>query len=192
MPSEVSSNLARYDGIRYGMRIFDAEDSEVDFIPENRALLDIYLDSRRYGLGEEIKKRIMLGTYALSSGYYDAYYLRAQKVRTLVKEDFEKVFFASDGGVDFILTPTTPTSAFKLGEKTEDPLQMYLEDIFTVTANIAGVPAISLPSGTQEMKNGKSASRRMPIGIQLTGKWFDEEGLLNTAFAYEQKKNSIE
>jgi aspartyl-tRNA(Asn)/glutamyl-tRNA(Gln) amidotransferase subunit A len=191
MSSEVSSNLARFDGIKYGMRIFDTEDSELDFVPENRNLLDIYLDSRRYGLGEEVKKRIMLGTYALSSGYYDAYYLRAQKVRTLVKKDFEKAFNLSENGVDFILTPTTPTPAFKLGEKTEDPLQMYLEDIFTVTANIAGIPAISVPAGTIEMKDGKSAGLRMPIGIQLAGKWFDEEGLLNAAFAYEQKKNSI-
>lgn len=175
MPSEVSSNLARFDGIKYGMRIFDFKDSELDFTPEDKNILEVYLDSRRYGFGEEVKKRIMLGTYALSSGYYDAYYLRAQKVRTLIKQDFEKAFKE----VDFILTPTTPSTAFKFGEKTEDPLQMYLEDIFTITANIAGVPAISLPGG--EVKS-------LPIGIQLMGRWFDEEGLLNVAYTFEQNK----
>ena len=175
MPAEVSSNLARFDGIKYGMRMFDFKESKIDFVSENRTLLEIYLDSRRYGFGEEVKKRIMLGTYTLSSGYYDAYYLRAQKVRTLIRQDFEKAFT----GVDFILTPTTPSPAFKFGEKTEDPLQMYLEDIFTVTANIVGVPAISIPSG----KVGS-----LPMGIQLMGKWFDEEGLLNAAYAFEQAK----
>lgn len=175
MPSEVSSNLARFDGIKYGMRIFDFKDSELDFTSEDKNILEVYLDSRRYGFGEEVKKRIMLGTYALSSGYYDAYYLRAQKVRTLIKQDFEKAFKE----VDFILTPTTPSTAFKFGEKTEDPLQMYLEDIFTITANIAGVPAISLPGG--EVKS-------LPIGIQLMGRWFDEEGLLNVAYTFEQNK----
>ncbi len=173
MPAEVSSNLARFDGIKYGMRVFDFKDSNIDFIPEDKNLLEIYLDSRCYGLGEEVKKRIMLGTYTLSSGYYDAYYLRAQKVRTLIRQDFEKAF----SEVDFILTPTTPSPAFKFGEKTEDPLQMYLEDIFTITANIVGVPAISVPSG----KIGS-----LPMGIQLMGKWFDEEGLLNVAYAFEQ------
>jgi aspartyl-tRNA(Asn)/glutamyl-tRNA(Gln) amidotransferase subunit A len=175
MSAEVSSNLARFDGIKYGMRVFDFENSEIDFVAENRNLLEIYLDSRRYGLGEEVKRRIMLGTYTLSSGYYDAYYLRAQKVRTLVRKDFEKVF----DEVDIILTPTTPSPAFKFGERNDDPVQMYLEDIFTVTANIAGIPAISFPG----RKIGP-----LPFGIQLMGKWFDEEGLLNAAYAFEQNK----
>lgn len=176
MPCELSSNLARYDGIKYGMRANDYEDTPVDFSPEDRSLLETYLDSRRYGLGAEVKRRIMLGTYALSSGYYEAYYLRAQKVRTLIKKDFEKTFRE----VDLILTPTTPTPAFKIGEKTEDPLQMYLADIFTVTANIAGVPAISVPGPEIE-----AGGRKLPFGFQLTGKWFDEENLLNAAYAYE-------
>lgn len=172
MPCELSSNLARFDGIKYGMRADDYEDTPVDFSPEDRSLLETYLDSRRYGLGAEVKRRIMLGTYALSAGYYEAYYLRAQKVRTLIKKDFKKAFEQ----VDLILTPTTPTPAFKLGEKTEDPLEMYLADIFTVTANIAGMPAISVPGPEVE---------RMPFGFQLMGKWFDEENLLNAAHAYE-------
>lgn len=174
MPSEVSSNLARYDGIKYGIRINDASDSGVhNAIPQS--LLETYLDSRRYGLGAEVKRRIMLGTYALSAGYYDAYYKKAQQVRTLIRKDFEKVF----GEIDLILTPTTPTPAFKLGEKTEDPLQMYLADIFTVTANIAGVPAISVPA---------PMVGDLPFGFQLMGKWFDEENLLNAAHAYEINK----
>jgi len=176
MSAEVSSNLARFDGIKYGMRVFDFKNSDIDFVAENRNLLEIYLDSRRYGLGEEVKRRIMLGTYTLSSGYYDAYYLRAQKVRTLVKRDFEKAF----GEVDLILTPVAPSPAFKIGEKTEDPLQMYLEDIFTVTANIAGIPAISFP--------GRKVGS-LPFGIQLMGKWFDEESLLNAAHAFEINNN---
>ena len=122
----------------------------------------------------------MLGTYALSSGYYEAYYLRAQKVRTLIKKDFEKVFNPSADGVDLILTPTTTTPAFKIGEKTEDPLKMYLEDIFTVTANISGVPAISIPCGKIKVDNSE-----MPVGFQLMGKWFDEENLLRAAHAFE-------
>ena len=163
-PCEVSSNLARFDGIKYGLRI---------------KLLETYLDSRRYGFGKEVKRRIMLGTYALSSGYYDAYYLRAQKVRTLIKKDFDEVF----SKVDLILTPTTPTPAFKIGEKTEDPLMMYLADIFTITANIAGVPAISVP-GEEVAYEGK----KLPLGFQLMGKWFDEENLLRAAHAYEINK----
>jgi len=174
--SEISSNLARYDGIKYGMRANDLQDTKTDIVNGDRNLLEIYLDSRRYGLGEEVKRRIMLGTYALSAGYYDAYYLRAQKVRTLIKKDFEKVF----ADVDLVLTPTTPSPAFKLGEKTSDPLQMYLGDIFTVTANIAGVPAISVPCGSVEV-----AGKNLPVGFQLMGKWFDEEGVLNAANAYE-------
>jgi aspartyl-tRNA(Asn)/glutamyl-tRNA(Gln) amidotransferase subunit A len=174
--SEISSNLAKFDGIKYGMRANDHENTETDVMDTDRNLLEIYMDSRRYGLGAEVKRRIMLGTYALSAGYYDAYYLRAQKVRILIKNDFEKVFEE----VDLILTPTTPSPAFKLGEKTSDPLKMYLEDIFTVTANIAGVPAISVPCEPVE-KDGK----KLPIGFQLMGKWFDEENVLRAAHAYE-------
>jgi aspartyl-tRNA(Asn)/glutamyl-tRNA(Gln) amidotransferase subunit A len=176
MPCEVSSNLARFDGIKYGMRAVDYEDTALDFVPEDRNLIEAYLDSRRFGLGAEVKRRIMLGTYALSSGYYDAYYLRAQKVRTLIKQDFEKAFAA----VDMILTPTAPTPAFKIGEKTADPLEMYLADIFTITANIVGVPAISVPGPTVEVDD-----KMLPQGFQLMAKWFDEEGLLRVAHAYE-------
>lgn len=175
-PCEVSSNLARFDGIKYGMRADDKKNSDYnpDGLPKN--LLETYLDTRAYELGAEVKRRIMLGTYALSSGYYDAYYLRAQKVRTLIKQDFEKAFQR----VDLILTPTAPTPAFKIGENTNDPLQMYLEDIFTITANIVGVPAISVPGGNVEI-NGK----QLPVGFQLMGKWFDEENLLNVAHTFE-------
>jgi len=176
MPCEVSSNLARFDGIKYGMRADNYQDTGIDFETEDRSLLETYLDSRRYGFGTEVKKRIMLGTYALSSGYYDAYYLRAQKVRTLIKKDFEKAF----DEVDLILAPTTPTPAFRIGEKTEDPLEMYLSDIFTVTANIAGIPAISIPCGTI-----KEGGKDLPFGLQLMAKWFDEENLLRAAHAYE-------
>jgi aspartyl-tRNA(Asn)/glutamyl-tRNA(Gln) amidotransferase subunit A len=178
MPSEVSSNLARFDGIKYGMRADDYADTPVDINSTDRKLLETYLDSRRYGFGPEVKRRIMLGTYALSAGYYDAYYKRAQQVRTLIKKDFENAFDLSAGGVDLILTPTSPTPAFKLGEKTEDPLEMYLSDIFTVTANIAGAPAISVPAGGI----GKGG---LPFGLQLTARWFDEENLLRAAHAYE-------
>ncbi|KKR21961.1 MAG: Glutamyl-tRNA(Gln) amidotransferase subunit A [Candidatus Moranbacteria bacterium GW2011_GWA2_39_41] len=176
MPCEVSSNLARFDGVKYGMRAEDHKDSILDFVPENRNLIETYLDSRRYGIGAEPKRRIMLGTYALSSGYYDAYYLRAQKVRTLIKQDFEKAYEA----VDLILTPTTPSPAFKFDEKTNDPIQMYLEDIFTITANIVGVPAISVPGPAIEVDD-----KQLPQGFQLMGKWFDEENLLRAAHAYE-------
>ena len=174
--SEISSNLAKYDGIRYGLRAEDQKNTKLDFVPEDRTLIETYLDSRRYGLGAEVKRRIILGTYALSSGYYDAYYLRAQKVRTLIKKDFERVLEE----VDMILSPTTPTPAFKIGEKTNDPLQMYLEDIFTVTANILGAPAISVPGPVVEV-DGK----KLPQGFQLMGRWFDEENLLRAAHAYE-------
>jgi len=175
--SEISSNLAKYDGIKYGMRANDHKDTPVEVDSADRNLLETYLDSRRYGLGMEVKRRIMLGTYALSSGYYEAYYLRAQKVRTLIKKDFERIFQE----VDLILTPTTPTPAFKLGEKTENPLEMYLGDIFTVTANIVGVPAISLPADPVDWEG-----KKLPIGFQLMGKWFDEEGILQATYAYEK------
>jgi aspartyl-tRNA(Asn)/glutamyl-tRNA(Gln) amidotransferase subunit A len=195
MPCEVSSNLAKYDGIRYGMQAADHEDTTLDFVPEDRNLIETYLDSRRYGFGAEPKRRIMLGTYALSSGYYDAYYLRAQKVRTLIKQDFEKAF----SEVDLILTPTTPSPAFKFGEKTADPIQMYLEDIFTITANIVGVPAISVPGPPVSTQADASSSRggevevdgkKLPQGFQLMGKWFDEENLLRAAHAYEINKQN--
>lgn len=171
-PCEVSSNLARYDGIRYGLSVNDEKDS----VEKTSTLLETYLDTRRHGFGPEVKRRIMLGTYSLSSGYYDAYYLKAQKVRALLKQDFEKVF----AEVDFIFSPTTPEPAFKIGEKTTDPLKMYLGDIYTVTANLTGVPALSFPIGTVE-EEGKA----LPIGGQLMGKWFDEENLLAVAHAFE-------
>ncbi len=172
MPCEVSSNLARFDGIRYGLSINDQEDS----LARTNTLLETYLDTRRIGLGAEVKKRIMLGTHALSSGYYDAYYIKAQKVRALLKKDFEEAFKE----VDMIFSPTAPEAAFRLGDKTADPLKMYLGDIYTVTANLTGVPAISFPIGTI-VEDGST----LPIGGQLMGKWFDEEGLLCVAHAFE-------
>jgi aspartyl-tRNA(Asn)/glutamyl-tRNA(Gln) amidotransferase subunit A len=157
--SEASANLARYDGIRYGM---SDEDSRLK--TQGSKLLDVYLETRGKGFGKEVKRRIMLGTYALSAGYYDAYYLRAQKVRTLIKKDFENAFKK----VDFIFTPVSPFLAFKIGEKIDDPLKMYLSDIFTVSANLAGMPALSLPCG----KVGK-----LPVGLQIIGKPFSEAGI---------------
>lgn len=174
-PCEVSSNLARYDGIRYGLSVNDEEPSG----PKTSGLLETYLDTRRHGLGPEVKRRIMLGTHSLSSGYYDAYYLKAQKVRALLKQDFEQAFAT----VDYIFSPTAPEPAFKIGEKSTDPLKMYLGDIYTVTANLTGVPALSFPIGTVD-EGGKA----LPIGGQLMGKWFDEEGLLALAHAFETQK----
>ncbi len=161
--AEASSNLARFDGVKYGYRTQGAKD-----------LLDMYKRSRAEGFGSEVKRRIMLGTYALSSGYYDAYYLKAQKARTLIKKDFDDAFKKCD----VIVTPTAPTPAFKIGEKTEDPLQMYLSDIFTISVNLAGLPAISLPCGF--------TSGNLPIGLQIIGKGFDEETVLRAAHSYEQ------
>ncbi|MCB1214570.1 MAG: aspartyl/glutamyl-tRNA amidotransferase subunit A, partial [Deltaproteobacteria bacterium] len=162
-PAEASSNLARYDGVRYGYRSQESKD-----------LLEMYQKTRAQGFGPEVKRRIMLGTYVLSAGYYDAYYLKAQKVRTLIRQDFDQAFQK----VDVILSPTSPTAAFKLGEKTTDPLQMYLSDIYTINVNLAGLPGMSLPCGlTQE---------GLPIGLQLIGKYFKEEELLKAAYAYEQ------
>ncbi len=161
--SEASSNLARYDGVKYGFRAEGAAD-----------LLDLYKKSRSRGFGPEVKRRIMLGTYALSAGYYDAYYKKGQQVRTLIKRDFDEAFKQ----VDVIATPTAPTAAFKIGEKTTDPLQMYLSDIFTISVNLAGIPGISLPCGFT--KGG------LPIGLQLLGRHFDEESVLHAAYAYEQ------
>jgi aspartyl-tRNA(Asn)/glutamyl-tRNA(Gln) amidotransferase subunit A len=180
MTSEVSSNLARFDGIKYGLSVDDKENSGMNDVGLPKSLLETYLDSREFGFGTEVKRRIMLGTYALSAGYYDAYYLKAQKVRSLIKKDFEKAFSEAD----FIFSPTTPEAAFKIGEKTEDPLKMYLSDIFTITANLAGIPAISFPVGNIDVKG-----KKLPIGGQLMGKWFDEENLLRVADAYE--KNSF-
>ncbi len=160
--SEASSNLARYDGVKYGFRA------------EGKDLLEMYMNTRSQGFGEEVKRRIMLGTYALSAGYYDAYYKKAQQVRTLIRQDFDAAF----KDCDVILTPTSPTTAFKVGEKTRDPLQMYLSDIFTISVNLAGLPAISIPCGFN--------SGGLPIGLQLIGKNFDEETILKTAYAYEQ------
>ena len=160
--SEASSNLARYDGVKYSFRA------------DGKDLLEMYMKTRAKGFGVEVKRRIILGTYALSSGYYEAYYKKAQQVRTLIKQDFDKAFEA----VDVIITPTSPTPAFKVGEKTEDPLQMYLSDIFTISVNLAGVPAISIPCGF--------TSGDLPVGLQIIGKHFDEESIFKAAYAYEQ------
>ena len=166
-PSETSANLARYDGIKYGFSISQLAD-------KNKSLLDVYLESREEGFGAEVRRRIMLGTYALSSGYYEAYYLRAQKVRTLIKEDFEKVFKK----VDAILTPVSPTPAFKLGEKVDDPLTMYLSDIFTVSVNLAGLPALSLPCGR---------IGNLPVGLQIIGRPFEEDRILEIGKIFEPR-----
>ncbi len=163
--AEASSNLARYDGVRYGFRAAGDE------------LRAMYARTRAQGFGPEVKRRIMLGTYVLSAGYYDAYYLKAQQVRTLILRDYEQAFSGS-GAVDVIAMPTSPTPAFRLGERVSDPLQMYLADIFTVSANLAGLPAISVPCGFSES--------RLPIGLQLTGRRFDETTLLRVADAYER------
>jgi len=161
-PSEASSNLARYDGVKYGFRAEGAE-----------SLRDMYFKTRAQGFGDEVKRRIMLGTYALSSGYYDAYYLKAQKVRTLIKHDFDEAF----KNVDAIVAPTSPEVAFKIGEKTQDPIKMYLSDVLTIPCNIAGLPGISIPCGF--------SSEGLPIGIQVLGKPFDEETVIHVAHAYE-------
>jgi aspartyl-tRNA(Asn)/glutamyl-tRNA(Gln) amidotransferase subunit A len=161
--AEASSNLARFDGVRYGLRV------------EGRDVIDMYCKSRGAGFGAEVKRRVILGASVLSSGYHDAYYLRAQKVRTLIRRDFLEAFQK----VDAIITPTSPTAAFKLGEKADDPLQMYLSDIFTISCNLAGICGISVPCGF-------TANPKLPIGLQLLGKPFGEEALLQLAHAYEQ------
>ena len=161
--AEASANLARFDGIRYGARVEGADP------------IELYSKTRGAGFGPEVKRRILLGTYVLSSGYYDAYYVRAQKVRTLIRADFLKAFEK----VDAILTPTSPTPAFKIGEKADDPLQMYLMDIFTISANLAGICGISVPCGFTQ-------SPKLPIGLQLLGEPFGEETILRIAHAYEQ------
>ncbi len=160
--AEASSNLARFDGVQYGLRV------------EGKDLVDMYFKTREAGFGAEAKRRIILGTYVLSSGYYDAYYLRAQKVRALIKRDFDEVFT----DCDVVMTPTSPTPAFKLGEKLDNPLAMYLSDVFTISANLAGLPAISVPCGLN--------SDKLPIGVQFIGKAFDEKTIFKVAYAYEQ------
>jgi aspartyl-tRNA(Asn)/glutamyl-tRNA(Gln) amidotransferase subunit A len=162
-PAEASSNLARFDGVQYGFRARDAKD-----------LVDMYIKTRSKGFSNEAKRRILLGTYCLSAGYYDAYYLKAQKVRTKIKEDFDNAFKLCD----LIITPTTPTPAFKIGEKTKDPLSMYLSDIFTISANLAGLPAISIPCGFSKSS--------LPIGLHMLAKPFGEEALFRAAYTFEQ------
>jgi len=165
-PAEASSNLARYDGVKYGFRS-----------SKGNNLIEMYENTRSEGFGDEVKRRILIGTYVLSSGYYDAYYLKAQKVRHLIKNDFDQSFKK----VDAILTPSTPNSAFKIGEKKDDPISMYLNDIFTVPVNLAGIPAISIPAGTD--------NNDYPLGLQLIGKPLDEQKLLNIAYAVEKRIN---
>ena len=161
--AEASSNLARFDGVQYGLRA-----------SESKSIIDMHKKTRQAGFGDEAKRRIILGTFALSSGYYDAYYLRALKVRTLIKKDFQDAFKKFDA----IVTPTSPSAAFKVGEKTNDPLTMYLSDIFTISANLAGIPGVSLPCGFTK--------KGLPIGLQVLGKPFDEETILRVAYNYEQ------
>tara|TARA_B100001175_G_scaffold144429_1_gene122685 strand:- start:689 stop:2146 length:1458 start_codon:yes stop_codon:yes gene_type:complete len=162
-PAEASSNLARYDGVKYGFR------------SKGENLIDMYEKTRSEGFGDEVQRRIMIGTYVLSSGYYDAYYLKAQKVRKLIKNDFDQAYKK----VDAILTPSTPSAAFKIGEKTNDPVSMYLNDIFTVPVNLAGLPAISIPAGVD--------AKGYPLGLQIIGKAFDEQNILNIAYSMEEK-----
>jgi aspartyl-tRNA(Asn)/glutamyl-tRNA(Gln) amidotransferase subunit A len=164
--AEASSNLARYDGVRYGFRA-PAEEGRED-------LRSMYLKTRARGFGPEVKRRIMLGTYVLSAGYYDAYYLKAQQVRTLIRRDYDRAFEQ----VDVVVMPTSPTAAFKIGERVSDPLQMYLTDVFTVTANLAGLPAVSVPCGF--------TSAGLPVGLQITARSFDEATLLRVADAHER------
>lgn len=161
-PAECSSNLARYDGVRYGLRV------------EGKDITDMYERTRAEGFGAEVRRRVLMGTYVLSAGYYDAYYLKAQKVRTLIARDFTEAF----SEVDVLLTPTAPSAAFGIGEKTDDPLSMYLNDVFTVTVNLAGLPGISVPAGL--------SAEGLPLGLQLIGRTFDEETLLRAAFAIEE------
>jgi len=163
--AEASSNLARFDGVKYGFRAENVKD-----------LREMYIKTKKEGFGEEVKRRIMLGTFSLASGYYDAYYKKASKVRTLIKKDFEEAFKE----VNAIVCPTSPETAFKLGEKSDDPIKMYLSDIFTININLAGVPAISVPCGVD--------SKKLPIGLQIIGNYLDEQTILNVAYAFEQAK----
>ncbi len=169
-PAEASSNLARYDGVRFGHRA------------GNGTLLDLYERTRAEGFGDEVKRRIMLGTFALSAGYYDAYYGRAQRVRTKIADDFR----ASFESCDLIVTPTSPTVAFKLGERTHDPLAMYLSDYCTVPMSLAGIPAISIPAGLSRPADGSGPERGLPVGLQITGPAFSENLILDAAHALEQ------
>jgi aspartyl-tRNA(Asn)/glutamyl-tRNA(Gln) amidotransferase subunit A len=162
-PAEASSNLARYDGVRYGLRV------------PGRSIGEMYENTRAEGFGAEVRRRVMIGTYVLSAGYYDAYYLRAQKVRSLIKKDFEDCFAK---GVNAILTPATPSAAFGIGEKGADPIEMYLNDIFTVTVNMAGLPGIAVPAGQD--------TQGLPLGLQLIGRPFDEETLFSLGEVIEQ------
>lgn len=165
--AEASSNLGRFDGVEYGLRV------------PTKDLREMYFETRNQGFGQEAKRRILLGTFVLSAGYYEAYYLKGQKVRTLIRRDFEKAFME----VDVILSPTSPTTAFKIGEKTEDPIAMYLSDIFTIPANLAGIPAMSLPCGFKKL----SDTVELPIGMQLMARPFDEETMFRAAYAFEQE-----
>jgi aspartyl-tRNA(Asn)/glutamyl-tRNA(Gln) amidotransferase subunit A len=175
-PAEVSSNLSRYDGIKYGFSTLRKN--------RNQMLEEVYFSSRGQGFGDEAKRRIMLGTHVLSAGYYDAYYRRALKLRTLVKQDFEKAFDQSANGVDIIITPVSPTPAFKIGEKTNDPVKMYLSDIYTVPINPAGVPAISTPAGFVN-RDGKN----LPVGVQIIGPILGEEIILQVSHQLEKAIN---
>jgi len=161
-PAEASSNLARYDGVKYGFRA------------KGENLIDMYEKTRSEGFGAEVQRRIMIGTYVLSSGYYDAYYLKAQKVRKLIKNDFDEAYKK----VDAILTPSTPSSAFKIGEKKDDPVSMYLNDIFTVPVNLAGLPAVSIPTGF---------ANKLPVGMQIIGNYFTESKILDVANLYQKE-----
>jgi len=162
-PAECSANLSRFDGVRYGHRCEAPED-----------LNDLYIRSRGEGFGSEVKRRILIGTYALSTGYYDAYYLQAQKIRRLISDDFKKVL----SEVDVLMGPVTPTPAFGLGEKTGDPIEMYLSDMYTIAVNLAGLPALSIPAGFVDQK---------PVGLQIIGNYFDEARLLNVAHRFQQE-----
>ena len=161
-PAEASSNLARYDGMRYGLRVPGAD------------LIDTYAQTRAAGFGKEVRRRVMIGTYVLSAGYYDAYYLKAQKVRTLIRRDFEQAFEQ----VDLVLTPATPSPAFRIGDKMDDPIAMWLNDVFTVTGNLAGLPGISVPAGL--------SADGLPLGLQLIGRPFDEATVLRAADVLER------
>jgi aspartyl-tRNA(Asn)/glutamyl-tRNA(Gln) amidotransferase subunit A len=164
-PAEASSNLARYDGVKYGLRVQ----------PDNGSLSDMYEATRAAGFGKEVKRRIMIGTYVLSAGFYEAYFNQAQKVRALIARDFDRVWQQCD----FILTPTAPSAAFALGEKSNDPIAMYLNDVFAVPASLAGLPAISVPAGLNE--------QGLPLGLQIVGKSLDEQGVLDAALALEER-----
>ena len=167
-PAECSANLSRFDGVRYGYRCEDPKD-----------LNDMYTRSRGEAFGSEVQRRIMVGTYALSSGFYDAYYLKAQQLRHLISDDFKKAYEK----VDVIMAPATPETAFNIGEKTDDPISMYLSDIFTIAVNLAGIPAMSIPVGFVETDSGNS----MPVGMQIIGDHFTEARLLNVAHSYQQQ-----